>query len=91
MDHHTVNSQSTGLLFLSLKPRLLKCTTSVIENGINRKNDLRAVESQFPNSASTRIGERGLMRLELDLGRMNLYYRVKIKPLGPNQYRAIRH
>ncbi len=46
MDRHSVNLKDTGLLFLSLKPRLLKCTMPSMvsqkdnETGTGRENEL---------------------------------------------------
>lgn len=41
MDHHSVNLNDAGVLFLSLKPRLLKCTTFAMESmRISQKNEL---------------------------------------------------
>ena len=62
MDRRTMNHKYTkdiGLLFLSLNPRLLKCTTSAMEKVMDQKSDLRAEVSQLPSSASTRIRGQG--------------------------------
>ncbi len=62
MDRQTINhkdTKDTGLLFLQLKPRLLKCTTFSTEKRNDRKNDLRVELAQLPTSALTRIRGQG--------------------------------
>jgi hypothetical protein len=55
MDRHSVNFEETGIRYITLKPRLLKCTTSAMEKGTDENNDPRAEVPQIPNSASTRV------------------------------------
>ncbi|MGE3485596.1 MAG: hypothetical protein AB7L09_12760 [Nitrospira sp.] len=59
MDCHSMNLQDAGLLFLSLKPRLLKYTAFATEKQKAQRNDLRGELTQLPNSATTRIKGRG--------------------------------
>ncbi|MDH5739417.1 MAG: hypothetical protein OEY77_03740 [Nitrospira sp.] len=56
MDRYTTDLKGTGLLFLSLKPRLLKCTISATEKRTEQKNDLLAEVAPLSNSATTRTG-----------------------------------
>lgn len=51
---HTLNLKDTGLLFLLLKPRLLKCTTS-------------AIEALHIQTSSHRMNKNHVANLNLDL------------------------
>lgn len=56
MKRHSVNLNDTGLLFLSLKPRLLKCTTFTTE---------RLPDSEKPYSSRERRHLHALSTTEL--------------------------
>ncbi len=78
MDRHTVNLNDTGIRFLYLKPRLLKCTkftTEKLEDSgkayTSRTCDIFTHPRRKSRKALARV-------LNLDLDRMNLYYRAKI-------------
>ncbi|NGZ95950.1 MAG: hypothetical protein CV089_07440 [Nitrospira sp. WS110] len=55
MDQYSVNRKDTAVLFLSLKPQLLKCTTSVMEKETNQRDDLRAEVSRLIPWTSARV------------------------------------
>lgn len=60
MDSHCVNLKEPDLPFLSLKPRLLKCTTLAMKNmSTSEKNDVRTkvLHLSLPQLRRTNHGE----------------------------------
>jgi hypothetical protein len=75
MSHGVGELERSGRRSISLKPRLLKCTTLAIENMATSQKNYLPLEMTAPPRLET---ENHGADINLDLDRKNLYYRAKI-------------
>lgn len=68
MDRYTTDLKGTGLLFLSLKPRLLKCTKPSMASQTNDEGGLRRKDCL----SGELLGANGDTSEKLALGQMDL-------------------